>query len=153
MNVMADSSAQPTPPHTEAAKIRQGLDHFKQGYYNLTPKGRTVEAHAQLALAEKAFKEALEINCDCIDAHRNLARLYYLQRKFSEAAAEYAHVIRLDPQDIDTYVHMALAHAELGDFDEAVRYLETAKTKTDNERILHQLDGYIAKAKQAGQAQ
>lgn len=149
MNAMADSSARPTPPPAEAVKNRQGMAHFKQGHYNLKPKGRTAEAREQMALAEKAFKEAIEINGDCADAHRNLAHLYFVQQRFSEAASEYAHVIRLDPNDIDTYVHMALAQIEMGNLDEAVRYLENARDQTNDERVLRQLDSYIEKIRQA----
>lgn len=147
MNVPAESGGR-TPPFPEQEN-RQGLAHFKQAYYDLIPKGRKAEADAQLALAEAAFKRAIGIDIDCVDAHRNLARLYSLQRKFSQAATEYAHVIRLNPKDVDTYVHMALAQIEMGNFDEAVRCLEKAKGQTDDERVIQQLDSYIAKARQA----
>ena len=61
----------------------------------------------------------------------------------------YAQVLRLDPVDIDTYVQMALAQVEMGNWGDAVQYLETAKTKTTENRIIQQLDGYISKVKQA----
>jgi tetratricopeptide (TPR) repeat protein len=149
VSVLADSGGRSASLPAEAIQNRQGLIHFKQGYYDLTPKGRKTEAHEQLKLAEKAFRKAIDIDGDCIDAHRNLARLYYVQRKFSQAATAYAQVIRLAPKDIDTYVHMALAQIEMGNFGEAVRYLEAARNQTNDERIIQQLDSYIAKARQA----
>ena len=65
------------------------------------------------------------------------------------AASVYAHILRLDPEDIDTRVHMALVQTELGNFVEAMRYLEEAKNKATDERIIRQLDGYISKIQQA----
>lgn len=151
--VPADSGDRPAPLPAQAAKNQQGLTHFQQGYYVHMPTGRKAEAQKQLEQAGEAFRQAIEIDGDCIDAHRNLARLYYLERKFDQASTEYAHVIRLNPTDIDTYMHMALAQIELGNVSEAVRYLEAAKKQTDDERVVQQLDGYIAKARQAGMAQ
>ncbi|MCC6355565.1 MAG: tetratricopeptide repeat protein [Verrucomicrobiae bacterium] len=148
VDVPADSGGRTAPLPEEAVQNRQGLAHFKQGYLDLMPKGRKAEADKQLALAEASFKRAIEIDIDCIDAHRNLARLYFVQRKFSQAATEYAHVIRLAPKDIDIYVQMALAQVEMGNFDEAVRYLEKAKAQTDDGRVIQKLDSYIAKARQ-----
>ena len=131
-----------------ALENQQGLKFFKHGYYNLMPHGRSAEARQNLQRAEKAFQKAISINGNFIEAHRNLARLYYLQKRFDQAALEYAHVLRLDPADIDIYVHMALAQVELGQWGEAIRYLETAKAQTSENRIIQQLDGYISKVRQ-----
>ena len=98
-----------------------------------------------MAQAEKAFLQAIEANGDFLDAHLNLARLYYLQKKFGRAADEYAEVLRLNPGDIDNYALMALVQTELGNFQEAIHYLETAKQHTDDEQIMRKLDGYIQK--------
>ena len=148
VSVFAGSGDQPTPASDEGLQNQRGMKYFKEGYYEHMPRGRKAEARQNLDQAEKAFQKAIEINDNYADAHRNLARLYYLQEKFDQAATEYAQVIRLDPEDIDTHVHMALVQTELGNYGEAIRYLEKAKTKTTDERILQQLDGYIEKINQ-----
>ena len=133
-------------PGPDAVSANQkGLAHFKHGYYDLVPRGRKAEAHEELALAEKAFQRAITFNEDFIDAHRNLARLYYLQEKFEQARNEFAKIMRLDPGDIDSYVQMALAEIELENFQEAIRHLEAAKQQTDDPKIIRKLDGYIQK--------
>ena len=128
---------------------QQGLTHFKRGYYEMIPRGRKAEAQQEMARAEQAFIRAIEIDPDFTDAHRNLARLYYLQKKFDQAAIEYSHVLRLDPGDIDTYVQMAVVDTELGNFEAAVNYLEAAKKETDDEQVIQKLNDYIQKIQEA----
>lgn len=126
-----------------------GMKYFKHGYYKLLPKGHKAEADRNLDLAEKAFKNSIQINKNYIEPHRNLARLYYLRKQFDQAATQYAAVIELAPDDIDSYVSMAVVQTELGNFNEAVRYLKKAKTQTKNEHVLQKLDELILKAGQA----
>lgn len=133
----------------EALQNKQGMQHFKHGYYDLIPHGRKAEAQEQMAMAESAFLKAIDLDPGYVEAHRNLARLYYLQEKFDKAAYEYGEVVRLDPGDLDSYLQLALAQSETGDFDGAVRTLETAKEQTRDERILRQLNEYIEKIRQA----
>jgi tetratricopeptide (TPR) repeat protein len=134
----------------EKAQInQQGLTHFKRGYYEMIPRGRKVEAQQEMARAEQAFIRAIEIDPDFTDAHRNLARLYYLQEKYDQAAIEYSHVLRFDPGDIDTYVQMAVVETELGNFEKAVNHLEAAKNETDDEQVIQKLNDYIQKIKEA----
>lgn len=133
----------------EALINQQGLTHFKRGYYEMIPRGRKAEAQQEMARAEQAFIRAIEIDPDFTDAHRNLARLYYLQKKYDQAAIEYSHVLRLDPGDIDTYVQMAVVETELGNFEEAVNHLEAAKKETEDEQVVQKLNNYIQKIKEA----
>ena len=145
-----------TPSDPVPAQPRQnqdGLTCFNRALYDLAPEGRKAEAEEQFKLAEDAFKKALEADRNDLAAHRNLARLYELRKEYRQAATEFAEVIRLDPKDIDAYAHMALALVELGDTEEAVRALETARAKTDDKRIIQHLDTYIARAKDVGRTQ
>ena len=143
--VLAGPDNAPVPLPEEALINQRGLSHFKRGYYEMIPRGRKAEAQQEMARAEQAFTRAIEIDPDFTDAHRNLARLYYLQEKFEQAEIEYAQVMRLDPGDIDNYVQMAVVKAELGEFQEAIHYLEAAKEQTAEENIFLRLDEYIQK--------
>lgn len=145
MSIYAGSGAVQPPIPDEVSANQRGLSHFRHGYYDLIPRGRKNEAHEEFAQAEKAFLRAIEINSHYVDAHRNLARLYYLQGKFAKAGEEYSQVMHLDPGDIDNYVQMALVETELGHFREAVGYLEAAKQQTEDEQIIRKLDDYIQK--------
>jgi tetratricopeptide (TPR) repeat protein len=148
-SVFAASDKAPGPLPEKALMNQQGVTHFKRGYYDMIPRGRKVEAQQEMARAEQAFMRAIEIDPDFTDAHRNLARLYYLQEKYDQAAIEYSHVLRLDPGDIDTYVQMAVVETELGNFEEALNHLEAAKKETEDEQVIQKLDNYIQKITEA----
>jgi tetratricopeptide (TPR) repeat protein len=149
VTAVAGPDNSPASPSNAALENQRGMKFFNHGYYDLLPRGKKEEAHKNLEMAEKAFQKAIQLDRDFLEAHRNLARLYYLQENFEQAASQYFQVLRLDPNDIDTYVQMALAQIELGNFDEAIQYLETAKDKTDDQEVIEKLDQYITKTKQA----
>lgn len=124
---------------------QKGMQYFKHGYYDLIPRGRKSEANANFALAEKAFQKAISINSNFVEAHRNLARLYFLEKKFDKAVPHYSQAIKLNPKDLDNYVNLSLTFIELGNYEEAIRCLEDAKAQTGNTKIIRKLDSYIAK--------
>jgi len=132
----------------EAAHNRKGLEHFKEGFYQKLPKGQQREADRAFDLAAAEFRTAIALKPDFVEAHRNLARLYYVRKQFSEAAESYRNVTRLAPRDLDAYVQTALAYIELDRFDEAVRQLELAKTQTDDPEAVRRLEGYIQKIRE-----
>jgi tetratricopeptide (TPR) repeat protein len=130
-----------------ALENQRGMKFYKHGFYELIPRGQKSEAMQEFAHAEKAFKKAIEIDNNYIHAHRNLARLYFAQENFHDAAAEYAQILRLEPDNLDNYALMALALTAMGNTDEAIEYLELVKTRTTDELIHQKVDQYIADIK------
>lgn len=126
----------------------RGLSYFNEGFYNLTPKGKEAEASQAYEKAIAAFKEALAVNEAYVDAHRNLARVYYVQKRFSEAAQEYKRVTELAPYDIDVYVKLASAYARLHQYSEAIEQLEKAKTFTSEKVVVNRLNAFIKRLEQ-----
>lgn len=126
---------------------QQGLEYFKKGFYDHTPKQQAVEAERNYSLAIKEFKAAIAKDPSFMEAHRNLARVYYVQKNFDGAAEEYQRVTELASSDLDAYVNLALAYIELKRFDEAIQALEKAKIQTPDPKVLKTLDGYIAKVR------
>jgi tetratricopeptide (TPR) repeat protein len=126
---------------------QQGVEYFKKGFYDHTPRQQAEEAERNYGLAVKEFKAAIAKDPSFLEAHRNLARVYNVQRNFEGAAEEYQRVTELAPGDLDAYVNLALACIELKRFDEAIQALERAKTQTSDQKILKTLDGYIAKVR------
>jgi tetratricopeptide (TPR) repeat protein len=121
----------------------QGLNYFNQGYFKLLPQGRTQEADQMIELAIASFRQAIAIKETYADAHRNLARVYYVQKRFTEAAGEYERLIELTPDDVDAYVKLATTYTKLEMYPEAVSVLEKAREKTDDERVVYQLNEFI----------
>jgi tetratricopeptide (TPR) repeat protein len=143
-SVSAGASA---PPQTakESAHNRKGLEYYDEAFYRQLPNGKHREANGYFDLAVSEFKQAIAVNPRYTEAHRNLARLYYVRKDFPQAANSYRTVTILDPQDIDAYLQLALAYTEMDRFPEAIQALEAAKAHSSNPEILTKLDGYIAK--------
>jgi tetratricopeptide (TPR) repeat protein len=136
---------------SESYHNQKGLNHFKKGFYKLTPKQKKQEALKEYGLAIQEYNKALVINPDYAEAHRNLARVYYVQKKYLKAAEHYKKLTNLDPYDIDAYVLTALAYAEAQKYSEAKEELEIAKNITTNPVIHKKLNNYIEKIEKQGQ--
>lgn len=124
---------------------RQGMEYFKKGFYDHTPKHQDAEAEMNYGFAVKEFTAAIAQDPSSLEAHRNLARVYHVQKNFAGAAEEYKRVTELAPDDLDAYVNGALAFIELKRFDEAIQTLERAKGQTSDPKVLDTLDAYIVK--------
>ncbi len=124
---------------------QQGMEYFKKGFYDHAPKNQVAESERNYGLAIKEFKAAISGDPFYTDAHRNLARVYYVQKNFDGAAEEYKKVTELSPGDLDAYVNLALAFIELKRLDEAIQALENAKQQTSDAKVLETLETYISK--------
>ena len=74
--------------------------------------------------AEAAYRTAIRLNPDHIDAYTNLGILLNGLKRNEEAAACYCKVITLRPKHREARKLLALAHCTLGEVGEAVRILE-----------------------------
>ena len=70
--------------------------------------------------AEAAYRTAIRLNPEHIDAYTNLGILLNGLKRTEEAAACYCKVITLRPKHREARRLLALAHCMLGDIDEAV---------------------------------
>jgi len=124
---------------------RMGMQHYNEAFYRQLPQGRHQEAERFFDLAAIEFQNAIAASPKDAEAHRNLARLYYVRKQFPQAAHAYTSLTILEPKNIDTYAQLALCYTQLNQFDEAIQELEIAKTKTDNPEVIGKLDEYIRK--------
>ena len=135
--------------HKDAAYYNEkGMGYFNKGYYDALPKRKKEEASQNFELAIIAFKKAISINKDCVQAHRNLARIYYVQKKYSEAAEQYQKVTDLRPSCIDAYVLTALAYTKMKRYAEAIERLKIAEAFTEDKAVIKKLNDYINKIEQ-----
>jgi tetratricopeptide (TPR) repeat protein len=129
---------------SEAAEAnRKGVAYYNEAFYKLLPSQRTIEADRKFTAAEKEFKRALTLSPDDVEAHRNLARLYFVQKRFLAAAEHYEIVFKLVPRDIDAYVNAASAYEMAQRYDLAIETLEAARPMATNEHIVSRLNAYI----------
>jgi predicted TPR repeat methyltransferase len=74
--------------------------------------------------AEEAYRTAIRLNPEHIDAHTNLGVLLYGLKRREEAVACFCRVITLRPKHPEARRLLALAHCTLGEFDKAIRIYE-----------------------------
>jgi len=74
--------------------------------------------------AEEAYRAAIRLNPEHIDAHTNLGVLLYGLKRREEAVACFCRVITLRPKHPEARRLLALAHCTLGEFDKAIRIYE-----------------------------
>jgi tetratricopeptide (TPR) repeat protein len=127
----------------------QGWGYFKKGFYEYAPHNKHQEANQYYEMAVVEFKKAIAANEGDVAAHRNLARVYHVQKKYALSASQYKRVTELNPEDVDAYVNLAVAYSHLHRYDEAIEQLELAKTKTTDPVAIGKLNGYIEKLEKA----
>jgi tetratricopeptide (TPR) repeat protein len=143
--VAPQACCQGANPDEAALHTQQGQAYFKEGFYGHAPKGRVAEAERSYGLAARELRAAIAQDPTNLDAHRNLARVYHIQKDFAGAAEQYQRVTELAPFDLDAYVNQSLALIELKRLDDAIQALERAKGATSDPKALKTLDGYIAR--------
>lgn len=128
---------------------RRGLEYFNKGHYEHAPRQQATATQTNYRAAEREFRAAVAGDPAFAEAHRNLARVLFVQRDYAGAAEEYRAVISLTADDLDAYVNLALALIELRQPDEAIAALQRAKGRTADEKALAALDAYIARVRDA----
>ena len=132
-------------PAGERYHIQKGIEYYNKGFYDFAPKRQQKEASQNYELAIDEFKKAVSINPASEEAHRNLARVFYVQKNFEEASGEYKKVTELNPYDIDAHLLLALTLTKLNKLEDAIAQLEVAKTRTTDQKIVEKLNEYIQK--------
>jgi SAM-dependent methyltransferase len=74
--------------------------------------------------AEQAYRAAIRIAPDHIDAHTNLGVLLTSLKRNEEAVACFCKALTLRPKHPDARKLLALAHSTIGEVDEAIRIFE-----------------------------
>ncbi len=142
------ASQSPNASGDEAYHNQKGLEYYQRGFYQLAPKRQLKEADQYYELSVDEFKKAISVNASYADAYRNLARVYYVQKKFGEAVEAYKKVTELNPDDLDSYVNLAVAYTQVQNYGKAIEQLEIAKARTTDAQIIEKLNSYIQKVKQ-----
>ena len=152
LSAVSSPASAESPKRAEAVfHTGEGLRHFRKAFYELTPHKKSAEAENEYAEAIKEYRLAVAIDDEFVDAHRDLARVYGLQKNLPKAIEEYRRVIELLPQDLDVRVQLALAHVELGQYDSAIGVLNEALQRTTDADVQMAIRGYIEKAQEAQQ--
>jgi tetratricopeptide (TPR) repeat protein len=101
------------PDATRSAKLYSAL-------------GYTFEQQKQYKNAINAYKKAIELDRDNLDAIRGLAENLMNDGQTDAALEQYKIIADANPEDAQTYLHMAEIYRKLGKFDLALDNLKKA---------------------------
>ena len=132
--------------------VNRGLSHFGRAYYDAVPKKNTVQGEIEYGLAEKAFRQAIQKRPDWIEAYLYLARTYFVQKKYAQAAETYRAALKVDPLQKQIYLKMASAQEMGGDYAGAIDSLMRLRDQETDERSLRILDEFIQKLETKAQS-
>ena len=124
---------------------KTGLKHLDEAYFKALPQKNHQRANTEFALAEGAFKKAIELKPSSVDPYLNLGRTYHLQKKYRLAAETYRKALDLAPHDKKIYLKLASAHEMAGDYESAVKTLQDLRTQETDPRAIRILDDFIYK--------
>ena len=137
-------NAGPPLPDAATQHANRAKALFEEGFYGLLARGNRPDAEARFELAVRENRRAVELNPNLEQAHRQLARIYHVQRRHEEEIGARREILRLDPSDVDERVRLADALTREQRLQEALVELRTARSHTDDPDAIEQIDRYIA---------
>ena len=129
-----------------------GLDHFSKGFYDATPRGESAKAAEEYRLAEQSFQEAIRRQPDWVEPYLHLGRTYFVQQQYRQAAEVYQKALTLAPERKEVYTQWASALEMAGDYQGAVKVLQTLRAQETDEHALAKLDKFIKRLQARAQA-
>jgi cytochrome c-type biogenesis protein CcmH/NrfG len=136
-----------------ASELNQaGLDHFNKAFYEATPRKEHAKAAEEYRLAEQSFQEAIRSKPDWVEPYLHLGRTYFVQQKYRQAAEAYQKALTIAPQRKEAYLRWASALEKAGDYQGAVRVLQTLRAQETDEHAIAKLDEFIKQLQARAQA-
>jgi tetratricopeptide (TPR) repeat protein len=90
--------------------------------------GYTYEQRKDYGRAIEAYRKAVELDKDNLDAVRGLAQNLMNDNQADAALEQYKTIVAADPQDAQTLLHMAEIYRHDGQFEKALETLSKAQT-------------------------
>jgi tetratricopeptide (TPR) repeat protein len=129
-----------------------GLDHFNKGFYEAAPRGESAKVAEEYRQAEQFFQEAIRSQPDWVEPYLHLGRTYFVQQKYRQAAELYQKALMVAPQRKDVYTRWASALEKAGDYQGAVKVLQTLRAQETNEHSIAKLDEFIKRLQTRAQS-
>jgi tetratricopeptide (TPR) repeat protein len=106
--------------------LQKGKEHIKNRAATLTSYGVFLANLHKAKEAEKAFREAIQLDSANVMALINLGNLFDQQGKRKEAEQMYTKAISLDPSNAEAHYNLGLLYQELGLAEKAKIELDKA---------------------------
>jgi tetratricopeptide (TPR) repeat protein len=115
----------------DSARAQQVLTAVPEGRRSaklFSALGLTYEQQKDYKKAIDAYKKAMELDRDNLDAVRGLAQNLMNDNQTEAALEQYQAIVEADPQDAQTYLRIAEIYRRDGKFDQALTSLKKAET-------------------------
>ncbi len=96
-------------------------------------KAASLEKSSMYKEAAEAYKQALKLKPDYVDAYLNLGLDYYRLGRYSDAVDAYRNALKINPKDHAAYAKLAATYILLGEYPLAIKmFKESLKTDPNN---------------------
>ena len=109
-----------------AVEVLQSLPDSQRSSKLYSVLGYTFEQQRDFKQAMNAYRHAIEIDKDNLDAQRGLANSLLGDNQIDAALEQYKQVADADPQDVQAYIHMSDIYRRQGKFTEAMATIKKA---------------------------
>ena len=120
-----------------AINLPKIIDAFPKSYPLKNLEGAYNKAIGEYNLAEKSFKEAIQINKKIPDAHNNLGLLYIEQKKIDQSVECFKNAIRISPNNPFFYNNLGNALAQKNMLESALINYQKAVSIDKNFFLAH----------------
>ncbi len=158
-----DSILSQFPAHPDSLHLR-GLLGYQQGHYGLAfdfiqqaiildpgkphyffNKALVLEKEERWEEAISAYKEAIKLKPQYIEAWSNVGNAYRRQRTWEKAIAAYEEARRLKPQSADLLNNLGVVYKEKGDLTQALAQYQQATNLSPQHAEAHHNMGVVLK--------
>ncbi len=113
---------------TRAAQVLSAVPDAARSAKLYSALGYTYEQQKQYKNAIEAYRHAIELDRDNLDAIRGLAQNLLNDGQTDAALDQYKVIADANPEDAQTYVRIAEIYRKQGKFDTALEHLKKAET-------------------------
>jgi len=112
----------------KAVEVLQSLPDSQRGDKLYAVLGYTFEQQKEFKQAINAYKRAIDIDKDNLDAQRGLANSLLGDNQIDAALEQYKQVADADPQDAQAYLRMSEIYRREGNYTDAMATLKKAES-------------------------
>jgi tetratricopeptide (TPR) repeat protein len=110
--------------------------------------GRTAQEQRDMRdQARKAYQQALQLDPNCFEAHRGLARAAAADQQHDQAIRTFQSAVKIQPRDAATWFDLGMVHARKKEWDPAVAALvQAAELEPQNRQYQNMLGHCLARS-------
>ena len=112
----------------KAADVLQSMPEAQRGDKLYAVLGDTFQEQKEYKQAIDAYKHAIDIDKDNLDAQRGLAGSLLADNQIDAALEQYKQLADADPQDAQAYIRMSEIYRREGNFSDAMATLKKAES-------------------------